>query len=80
MINEYMSSEDSGDDDSITVRPIPWRSNYVNRMFEKMDAYCTSKKTPQARRQMKPRGVGIPSTRPVPDATVTDVPEWSIRV
>ena len=61
--NYYMSSEDSGDDDSITVRPLPWRSNYVNVMFSKIDVYCSHKKSPQARRQMKGRNIGSPSSR-----------------
>ena len=30
-----MSSEESGDDDSITVHPLPWCSGYVSKMFGK---------------------------------------------
>lgn len=71
--NDYMSSEDSGDDDTIEVRPLPWRSSYVNAMFTKIDAYCNHKKSSQARRQMKGRVVGSPSSRPKP----VDYPEWA---
>jgi hypothetical protein len=68
MTNEYMSSEESADDDTLTLHPIPWRSNYVNAMFKKIDVFCVSKKPPQAKRPMKPRQVGSPSNRPIPDA------------
>ena len=59
-----MSSEASGNDsdDSIIVHPIPWRSEYVSRMFKKIDAYSDKKKSSQARRQTKNRIVGSPST------------------
>ena len=61
MTNDFMSSEESGDDDSIVVRPIPWRSKYVNQMFSKIDKYCNHKKSPHALRQMKTRSIGSPS-------------------
>ena len=38
-----MSSEESGADDQIYVNPIPWRSDYVTRMFGAIDAYTTKK-------------------------------------
>ena len=73
--NDYMSSEES-EDEKIVVHSIPWRSNYVNRMFKKIDDYSTDKKSPQARRQMKDRIAGSPSTRCCPGS---DAPEWSLR-
>ena len=70
-----MSSEES-EDDSIIVHPIPWRSAYVSRMFAKIDAYTINKKSSQAKRQMKSRVVGRPSTRP--RLTSPDVPDWAL--
>ena len=72
MTNEFMSSEESGDDDTICVRPLQWRSSYANQMFKKIGA---SKKAPQARRQMKARWVGSPSLHPRPNPD--SVPEWA---
>lgn len=37
MKNEFMSSEESGDDDdSIVTRPLPWRTGYVDQMFSRL--------------------------------------------
>ena len=69
--NEFMSSEESDEGDFIVVHPLPWRSENVNKMFQRIDEYCYNKKTPQARRQTK---VGSPSGRPKP----TDMnPDWA---
>ena len=70
-----MSSEESGEDDTITVLPIPWRSDYVSKMFNKIDSFIVSKKSSQARRQMKERKIGTPSNRTPPGS---DAPEWAI--
>ena len=52
--NEFMSSEESDEnDDTIVVHPLPWRSEHINKMFCKIDAYCYHKKSPQAKRQTK---------------------------
>ena len=75
---EYMSSEESGDEDSITVHPIPWRSDYVSKMFSKIDMFVNTKKSCQARRQMKQRKIGSPSSRPPPPGD--SAPEWAINI
>ena len=50
--NDIMSSEDSGpDDNTIVVYPIPWRKEYVTKMFSAIDRYTQHKKTSQARFQ-----------------------------
>ena len=36
---EFMSSEESGDDDFITVHSLPWQSDYVSATFLKIDSY-----------------------------------------
>lgn len=74
--NDYMSSEESGEDDCIIVHPLPWRSSYVDKMFSKIDTYCKSKKSPQALRQMKERRIGSPSDRRKPES---DLPAWAVR-
>ena len=77
MKNDFMSSDDSGsDDDTYVVRPIPWRTKYVNTMFDRIDKYNAAKKSSQARRQMKSRVIGAPSSRPIPTG---DVPEWAVN-
>lgn len=68
-----MSSEDSSDEGSNSIRPLPWRSEYVNKMFGRIDKYCESSKSAQARRQMKPRVIGEPSERPLPQG----LPDWA---
>lgn len=57
-----MSSEESSPDDDIYVNPLPWRSDYVTRMFAVIDKYnvMQEKKTLQAKRQTKKRCAGIP--------------------
>ena len=71
--NEYISSEESGEDDSIAVRPLPWRTSYVTTMFQKIDSYCQAHKSAQARSQMKARVMGEPSSRPMP----IEYPAWA---
>lgn len=72
--NDFMSSEES-EEETIVVHPLPWRSDYMNQMFKRVDEYVNSKKSPQARRQMKERVVGSPSPRPCVD----EAPRWAIR-
>ena len=75
MKNEFMSSEESGSDDGIMTHSIPWRSEYVTRMFIRIDAYNKERKSPQAIRQMKKRRAGSDSTRPRP---ISDFPDWAV--
>lgn len=76
MVNDLMSSEESGADDTVIIRPLPWRSEYVNKMFENTDKYSKLRKSPQASRQTKKRIVGSPSARPCPSKS--DVPTWAL--
>ena len=77
MTNDYMSSEESGEDDSIVIHPSLWRSDYVNTMFQRVDSYAENKKSPQAIRQMKRRVCGLASSRPPPVVDQT-VLKWAI--
>ncbi len=69
-----MSSEESGDEDKVVVHPLPWRTDYVNQMFNKIDNYNLARKSAQAKRQMKERTNGVQSTRAAP----SDMPSWSV--
>ncbi len=72
MTNEFISSEES-ENETMLVHSLP---DYVNRMFKGIDNHCVQKKSPQAKRQMKPRVVGSISTRSRPGG---DVPAWALR-
>ena len=77
IMNDFMSSEESGPDDDIYLHPLPWRSDYVTKMFNTIDNYVQKKKSPQAKRQTKKRIVaGLPSERPQP---LSSVPEWAMK-
>ena len=76
MVNDLMSSEESGEDDTVTVHPLPWRSEYVNKMFQNTDKYSKLRKSPQASRQTKKRITGSPSVRPSPSKS--DIPAWAL--
>ena len=74
MVNEMISSEESGDEDKMAVHPIPWRADYVNQIFHKIASYSVARKSAQARRQMKERSNGVLSTRAAPSGK----PSWSV--
>ena len=66
-----MSSEESGD---VTVHPLPWRSDYVSAMFSKIDSYILNHKSAQAKKQMKSRKSGSPSSSSAPSSAH----EWAL--
>lgn len=79
MTNQYMSSEESDDDncDRVIIHPLPWRSEVIDRMFQKIDDHISAKKTSQAKRQTKERIVGLVSNRKSPNGE--HVPSWAIN-
>ena len=49
LVADAMSSEESGSEaDDMFVRPLPWRSDLVNKFFSELDGKSMEKKTPQA--------------------------------
>ena len=74
MVNEMMSSEESGDEDKVVVHPLQWRTDYVNKIFHKIDSYSITRKSAQARRQMKERANGLLSTCVAPSS----MPSWFV--
>lgn len=75
MTNDYMSSEESGEDDTIIIHRPQWRSDYVTAMFDRIDTYRTKTKSPQAIRQMKKRTIGPDSNHTQPCAA----PSWAVH-
>ena len=75
LINDCMSSEDSGDDDTLVVRPLLWRSDLVNTFFDNLDKQNMEEKSPQARRQLKARFTGVPSSR----SACAPLPRWALK-
>ena len=75
MRNDVMSSEDSDDEGRNAIRPLTWRSEYVDKMFDKIDQYFSAHKSPQALRQTKKRVIGQPSRRCQPQG----LPDWAIK-
>ena len=58
-----MSSEDSGEEDTLVVRPIPWLSKKVEEFKTFLDAQRSKDMSAQSRRQAKQKVRGTPSTR-----------------
>ena len=77
MSNDCMSSEESGDEGTVIVHPLTWRSNTVNEMFKKISEVCKGNKSSQAKRQMKARTLGSNSRRPKP--TVDMDTTWAVN-
>ena len=76
---EVMSSDESDEDDGeevIVVHPLPWLSAEVAAFKQQIDDEIKKEKSPQARRQMKRRIIGSPSTRP--RSTSHDFPSWAL--
>lgn len=73
---EFMSSDDSETDEGkevLVLRPLPWESTKVKEFKSGLDKASLDKKSPLAKRQMKERKVGVPSSRPKPTGSV---PAW----
>lgn len=74
---EVMSSEESAIEDEeevMLVKPLTWLSDSVLKFKKTLDERIVKEKSSLARRQMKKRLQGMPSTRPMPDG----LPQWAI--
>ncbi len=70
-----MSSEESGDEDELYVKPLTWRADRVNKFLMDLDDEFHSSKSAQAKRQTKQRiHADKSSQRPIPP----DLPAWVI--
>ena len=73
MISDLISSEESGDDEEIIVRPLRWRSSRVDTLSRSLDAESAKAKSPQAVQQTKVRVLGVYSSRSIPSG----LPGWA---
>ena len=59
LVPEFMSSAESGEDseneDTYTVRAIPWRSSRVDNFFDQLDGEVLRSMSKQSKRQLKKR-------------------------
>lgn len=73
LTSTFISSEESGEEDEIIVKSLPWRAPRVDAFFRSLDESSKNGKSPQSRRQMKNRVFGQHSTRPKPSG----IPSWA---
>ena len=76
IISDMMSSEESdADDETIIIKPLPWRAPKVTEFFQNIDTVGAEGKTTQAKHQRKQRVISsAASLRPKPAVTV---PSWA---
>lgn len=75
---EFMSSDESGMDDGkdvLITKPLNWESEAVANFKRALDDQSFRQKSPLAKRQMKTRKRGMPSSRPRPSG---DFPSWAL--
>ncbi len=73
---DCVSSEESGEDDELYVKPLLWRSSLVEKFFVDLDDQFQQAKSSQAKRQTKTRILSeVPSKRPAP----SDLPSWAMN-
>lgn len=76
----YMSSDESGNEDEkevIISHPLPWLSANVQQFKRILDEACLKEKSPQAKRMIKSRVEGSPSSRAKP--TEDGNPSWIFK-
>ena len=76
-VPELMSSEDSEDDGTFTIRPLSWRSSRVSELFFGLDDKYDKKRTRKSKVMMFKRMEGSLSDRPKPISGT--VPSWCIK-
>ena len=75
-IPELMSSEESEDDGTYTIRPLPWRSEKATDLFYCLDTKSDKKRSKRSRRMTCERLQGPPSDREKPKESV---PSWCVK-
>ena len=82
MRTEVMSSEESdvdgNGDEVLHIRPLPWRSSEVNRMFAKIDTYIMAGKSPASKRQLKKKSQGEVSSRHLSAEIRGGLPDFAV--
>lgn len=77
MIPELMSSEDSEDDGTFTIRPLTWRSSKASEILFALDDKHDKKRSRKSKVMKFKRLEGTPSDRPMPISGT--VPSWCIK-
>ncbi len=68
--------EESGEDDELYVKPLPWRSSLVEKFFVDLDDEFQQAQSSQAKRQTKTRILSeVPSKKPAQ----SDLPSWAMN-
>ena len=76
MTADFMSSEESGEEDVMIIKPLQWRSERVDKFFRQLDEKSNACKTAQAKRQRKARVTSVElSVRP--QSAADSFPAWS---
>lgn len=73
---DFMSSDESCIEEGHEVlvsKPLPWQSECFTHFKQALDEAALEQKSPLAKRQMKPRRRGMPSSRPKPRG---EYPSW----
>ena len=80
---EMMSTDESGEDDEgkavVLVKHLQWRSEKVNRFFNRLDGFIDQGKSEQALRKTKPRKLVQDKSSPLPPTSLSDVPPWALN-
>ena len=76
---DFVSSDESCSEKGVDVflcKPLLWQSERVTNFKQSLDQAALQEKSPLAKRQMKPRRTGSPSTRPKPTG---EFPAWVFK-
>ena len=77
LIEELISSEDSDEDGSFLVRPLPWRAEKVTNLFCSLDKKQDKKRSKKSKIMTFERKTGLPSYRTKP--MERSIPAWTVR-
>lgn len=77
LLPSLVSSEDSDEEGSFTVRPLPWRSEKASEFFFTLDEKHERKRSIRSKMMTFQRNYGLPSDRQKPP--VGTVPEWCLK-
>lgn len=72
-----MSSEDSEDDGTFSIRPLPWRSDKASVVYHTLDEKHDRRRSTKSKMMTFERKIGMPSDRKKPHAK--SVPDWCLK-
>ena len=77
LVEELISSEDSEEDGSFLIRPLPWRSEKVDKFIYSLDQKLNKKRSKKSKMMTFGRKAGPESHRAKPPTG--SVPTWAVR-